>query len=170
MPARKTKSVSRAIRTVSIPPALDRRMRAAGSVNWSAVAVSAFERELDRLSMSAVMLDTIKRMRLQNKEDQQETYEAGKEFGTGWAKRDARPKELRRLDRWRAEFGWGHDFHHSEIDARNLVAAIHGADDDNFDRDDVASFFEGGEHEDDEWLHGFVDGALEVWAAIAPQL
>jgi hypothetical protein len=158
-------------RAITVDADLDRRMKKADDVNWSAVASAAFERELSLRDRRKVMSNTIERMRLQNEEDQEETFVEGQEWGQDWAKDFARPKELRRLARWRA--GWGYDYLRVTIDAEDVIAAIQGHSEHR--EVDVAEWFreigdETSSHEDEDWVRGFVKGALEVWADIEPQL
>jgi hypothetical protein len=92
------------IRTnISIPRDIKARMdKVMSPVNWSAVAVKAFEAkllELDSEKEGDSMSDWIERMQAADKLDENEDYNAGRAAGTRWAKQKAHPRQLRNLQR-----------------------------------------------------------------------
>jgi len=177
---KKVKGRGAGIRTVSLPPDLNARMAKCDGVNWSAVAVRAFEQELGRLAAEKEvknMDDVIARLRASKNDRSDEAYQAGHSLGESWAKQDADVLELRRLEKlWRDTEDWPGFF---EVDSGSAYGAdeflafqITGAD---RDRDAASGFWEvafgdGERHEDElsepTWLRGFADGALSVWNTV----
>src|SRR5262245_3383125 len=106
--------------TISIPPQLKQEMEAEEEgVNWSAVATEAFRHKLLELQSSrkgATMNDVIQRLKAAAELEEDENYTAGKRAGEAWAKEEARPSQLRRMqvkydsdESFRGEpdgFGW----------------------------------------------------------------
>lgn len=158
-------------RVCYIDAALDARMKKASEVNWSAVASAAFERELRMVEGRAMLKTTVERMRLEEEEDRSEAFREGREAGRKWATEKARLKELRRLDSWVASHGNSYDA--IELSAGDVVDAIEG--DEKTRWDDAVEWFdpEGcseSDISDESLLRGFVDGALDVWSEVEPQL
>jgi hypothetical protein len=166
--------------TISIPADLRKEMDAVkDQVNWSAVAAAAFRSKLIEVKFrrrgSMSKEDVVKRLKAIQEQEEQTYYEDGKQAGREWAEETAFPKELRRLaafidqsdtDNW---CWWDAD--HVDV----LVFAIWPNRKD--DRAAVEEFWEqalgeGGrdQAEDSDFLHGFGDGAVEVWEEVKGQL
>jgi hypothetical protein len=180
-------------RTISVPALLDQRMAKVDDVNWSAVACEAFERKLGEIAAQKKeknMDDVIARLRATNDDNQDELYLKGKEDGETWAKEDATAAQLRRLDRLHASlinesrFDWNSFFTTSEPGVSRSVSVVDSLGcnilgvDPLRDRDRADEFWESavGEYlgnrdlEDDSYLKGFAEGALQVWWEVAAKI
>jgi hypothetical protein len=177
----------RAVRTtITVPAGLKKRMDSEGeSVNWSAVAARAFEAELTTLASKregTTMKDVVARLKAAAELEENEDYQAGMEAGRDWAKRQAKPKELRRLAEYIRNWQGGCEWW--DVGYPGWMAPFGAADNFVFtvrpsresDRGAPAEFWEEalGEDahriEDDDFLHGFGDGAAEVWDQVAEEL
>jgi hypothetical protein len=172
--------------SVSLPIDLRKRMDKVGeSVNWSLVAVRAFEQELGRIASQKKeknMSDVISRLRASKNKSNGERFEAGKELGVKWARETAEAEELELLSE-----------HHDAMQRENydifapsafndaygmwesLFFHIHR--DDDGDRQACEEFWDVAVGEENrphlsngEFLRGFVDGALEVWDEVKNQI
>src|SRR5262249_33698927 len=90
------------IRTnISVPRDLKARMDAvAERINWSAIATEAFRAKLLELESKQEvdkMDEVIARLRAADELDCREDYRAGRDAGETWARKAARPKQLRSL-------------------------------------------------------------------------
>jgi hypothetical protein len=173
--------------TISVPRELKARMdKVEESVNWSGVACSAFEAKLLELESQRQvenMDDVVARLKAAAELEDKEEYQAGLEAGRTWAKEDATPKQLRRIadyveksDRsydfcwydsslnWNAPFG--------PLDHFAFVAWPDRKD----DRSAADDFFEQAlgddahRVQDDDFLHGFGDGVVEIWDQVRNKL
>src|SRR5262245_28354855 len=91
-----------ATRRIYIPDELDERMKAKGkSVNWSRIAQTAFEGELDKRAelprRSEGMTGVIERLRKSKARGEEASYQAGQQAGDKWAKHQAEWLELASL-------------------------------------------------------------------------
>jgi hypothetical protein len=86
---------------ISLPRDLKARMDAVKEpVNWSAIACTAFERKLAEINArkeDATMVDVITRLQAAEGEDRDVARQEGRRAGERWARKLARPKQLRRL-------------------------------------------------------------------------
>lgn len=140
-------------------------------VNWSKVAAEAFRSkvlEIESQRKGTTMSDVINRMKAAAELEKNQDYNDGKAAGLTWAKEDATPKQLRRLEDeysgpslWLSSpnaFGW----------AGVVYSMIHG---DFEDRNELNDFWESAipdakRIEDEAFAEGFVDGALELWESV----
>jgi hypothetical protein len=166
---------------ISVPRELKARMDAEEGVNWSAVASGAFEGKLlEVASKKGVedMDDVVARMKAAEQLESKEDYKAGFDAGQAWAKETATPKELRRVEKyidrvaaeptvnwWELEGTWGPSF---------FVWVAWP--DRKGDEDAAESFWEqalGDDAErikDPDFLRGFGDGAMDIWAKVKRKL
>jgi hypothetical protein len=172
---------------VSVRREIKARMDAASaSVNWSSVASQAFEAQLLKLESQrevATMQDVIDRLKAAAEIEENEEYQAGREAGERWAKEDATPKQLQRLEAYVTNndnntIGWW------EIDSPCWNAPFGALDrfvfavwtDRHEDRDASDEFWEqalgdGKERINDcDFFHGFGDGAADLWRKVADKL
>jgi hypothetical protein len=174
--------------TISIPDDLKAQMDAIGDrVNWSAIAATAFQAKVyeiqARKGKKMKKADIIKRLKAADEADT-EAYDDGKEAGRQWAESEASPKELRKLssyleqsDRdntvwWLTETNWNAPYGASD----NLAFAIRpklrqaeARESAAFWEEVLGEDFEG-QTKDGDFLHGFGDGAAEVWEEVADEL
>jgi hypothetical protein len=159
-------------------------------VNWSAIASEAFAAEVARINTrkeKAKMDDVIARLRASQREGVSLLFERGREAGEEWAKQEAEAIELRRLEQARYETksevksgfdNWLVGIHpDSRLSARSRFVQIirpteHALDcestvEDFWDEalDDLAC-----DSGDSEFVHGFADGALDIWEEVANKL
>lgn len=171
---------------ISIPADLKREMDASsGDVNWSSVAAGAFRDKLQQLRAHqgvTTMDDVIARLKAANELDADQDYAAGQQAGEEWAKRHARPKELRRLQKCVEESdgnGAGDAAGYIALcnNGRNrghvwdLAADVSG--DRSISAREVEVFWEECLGEDEAALvhepaygRGWVEGALRVWQTV----
>jgi hypothetical protein len=172
--------------TISVPRDLKARMdKVEASVNWSGVACSAFQAKLLELKSKKEvksMDDVVARLKAAAELEEKEEYQAGHEAGKRWAKEEATPKQLRRIDDHieeadRAEWWWYDS-------SMNWKAPFGPRDyfvfavwpDRKDDRSAADDFFEQAlgadahRAKDDDFLHGFGDGAAEVWGQVCNKL
>lgn len=170
--------------TISIPQDLKRRMDKAGpDVNWSAIAATAFEAKLAEIAAKKVkknMDDVIQRLRASKTSSENELYQEGFEVGQQWAKEDAEAIELKRLQNLRDHLAmaWEGCFDPASQQTYNasqwVVFAIRPETDK--DRHAAEEFWgdvlvdEFPKAEEDQFVRGFAEGALEVWAEVSPHL
>jgi hypothetical protein len=170
--------------TIFVNKELKVRMDQVGKqFDWSAVASDAFNTKLLELEsgMKAKNLDDVAaRMKAADELEGKEEYQAGFKAGQQWAKDIAKPKQLRRLERYIDLFA-----HESvdwfDVDGRwdwpggctgALVMAVLNLSKDEVERHTFALFWEKalGEQakriEDAGFFHGFGDGALDMWVKV----
>lgn len=171
---------------ISVPSELKRDMdAAAGTVNWSAVAAAAFRAKLLDLRASKggdTMDEVITRLKAAAELEANESYQVGHRGGEEWARKYARPKQLRRLSKAvemcdgngggdAAEFvGVLNNGRNSGV-VMALAEGLTGRDDiDRREARDFCSELVGDDvdrlDEDDDFARGFIEGALEVWGAV----
>jgi hypothetical protein len=168
--------------TITIPPDLKGRMEAVEEpVNWSAIACQAFEQKLAEFTKrrgARDMKEVADRLRASKQKHESVQYNEGQEAGRQWAKDQAEAGELILLERWRDSCRSGEWSDCFATDGRSAYAASEhfvfriwpesdGA------RGDAQNFWEQQgceDHPQDEFVHGFADGALEVWDEVKDQL
>jgi hypothetical protein len=174
---------------VSLPRALKARMDAVKSpVNWSAVAAQAFEAKLLELESTKEvkgMDDVIARLKAAAELEGNEEYQDGFKAGQEWAKKVARPKELKRIAKHIAEYtidlvaGWWWD-----VDSPAWSAPFGAVDYFVFaawpqrydDRDAPKEFWEQAlgddahRIDDADFFRGFGEGAVEIWEQVKDEL
>jgi hypothetical protein len=152
--------------TVSVPDDLRRRMlKVKEDVNWSQVASEAFERKLGELANAKKekgMDDVIARLRAADIEDASESQKLGREAGIHWAKTEARPAELRRLDKSEDPLYGASDDEYGVA----VAYVIFGSGLDDGDAREWASEFGEDTLCDSDFWGAFVKGALEVWREV----
>lgn len=171
---------------ITVPEELKARMdRVKVPVNWSATACQAFETKLAEIATQRrieSMSSVIERLRESDKEGHDETYRAGMTAGKNWAKREAKAGELRRLERSRAkvrDYEWDMLFDENSNNAYApcewVVFDIRPNTDGN--REAADEFWEnvlGVGYQafisDEQFIKGFAEGALDVWADVKDQL
>lgn len=133
-------------------------------------------------AVSSVDLDAVAdRLRVSKAEAESEAKAEGKNGGECWARNSASYKQLRRLSRYVERNGlegictqYGDAFSAGE----RLAETIEGR---GLDRDEIREFWltdvgdgiVGDEMNcvyDDDWVQGFIDGALEVYDAVEPMI
>lgn len=174
-------------RLVTIDSDMDKAMKKASDVNWSAVATQAFASKLKALKQEKTMKTVVDRLKQVKAQEQTEATEKGREIGRSWAADYAKPKELARLEKFADSAGdLGIYFNDGEPlapwgQAEWLVFEILGTHEDDRSELISGSFWEGAGIDTDEpsdkelvekgdFLEGFVVGALEVWEAVADQI
>src|SRR5690348_8820163 len=89
--------------TISVPREVKEAMDATtAKVNWSAIATKAFQAELLALQserQAKTMDEVVARLKAAAEIEANEDYQAGHSAGETWAKEDATPKQLRRLEK-----------------------------------------------------------------------
>src|SRR5438067_2084091 len=89
---------------ISVPRKLKAEMESAPEpTNWSAIACEAFQSHLLGLKSrreAKTMDEVIARMRAADELEQNQRYQAGHGAGDFWARRKARPSELRAMQKW----------------------------------------------------------------------
>jgi hypothetical protein len=152
-----------------VPDDLKARMDDTGdAVNWSAVAQRAFREAIsthqipkDRSGMEHV----IERLRASKERYEDRQFAAGKEVGTKWAKSEAEFFELV------AVASFDPDAHDRELNRDTLQWLIDP--DGEMDPREWAEFLEthyGRGKPSDAFIRGFIEGATEVYDAVAEQL
>jgi hypothetical protein len=177
--------------TISIPFALKERMDAAGAtVNWSAVAVRAFEEKLaDIASMKekTTVSDLVQKLRAAKARVADKEHVAGQEAAREFFRRSAdNPKmatdlmeELTRLERFQDRCGhdWGRVFDEGSSAysaAERLYFVLHPENDrDRRVSTDFWEFVLGDDAsmaDDPRFVQGFADGLLAAWDEVKDQL
>lgn len=183
MPKRKAISEKR---TISLPAGLQKRMAKHPEVNWSGVAADAFEKKLNELSQRKEvkeMAGMIERLRASKEQSVSEFYTAGKTAGEEWARDTADFEELQRLEVRRAQLGdnWRDWLIPEERDefgsGHRLAVAILGNE--RLLHHEAADFWDCAIGDDDEaqdqrnnddFVRGFADSALEAFARVKRHL
>lgn len=171
-----------AIRTnISVPAPLKRRMEKVREVNWSAVAVAAFEAKLASIDQEKKGLDmesVRERLKASKEEHESDSFNQGLDDGELWAKETAEYPELKRLVKLRDKEG--EQFDHLFLDHTRdgmkfhewLASKILGKDvvdeyeareclwEPAFGEDECENMVE-----DLEALKGFCYGAIDVFEA-----
>jgi hypothetical protein len=160
---------------VSIPQKLKERMDAvAESVNWSAVATAAFEAKLLELESRKKgvkeMRDVVARLRAAAELESNRDYQDGKQAGERWAKVEAAPRQLRRLEKADEN---GTLYISDDIGGR-LSEVLNTSS--GMEREPDEGFWwvilgdDAGRIADHAFVGGFKDGALDVWRAVKDEL
>ena len=160
--------------TISILRDLKRRMAKVGEdVNWSALACQAFEEKLAAIAIKkekTVISDVVVRLRASKRASANQDFREGFACGRSWTELSAEAVELERLqslwDRLQHEqtHGWEWWFNHGDprSTADELLSEMSAGNE--YD----AEIFEG--VKSNEWLRGFAEGALDVWAQVRDHL
>lgn len=170
---------------ISVPRDLKARMdKVKGPVNWSAVAAQAFEAKLLELESQRRevkdMEEVLARLKAAAAVEENEDYQAGLRAGEEWAKRDATPKQLRRVAIW----AQGNRSDWWDVDSTGWLAPFGATDyfafaatpDRNGDRDFPEEFWQkalgddAGRVNDADFFHGFGDGAVALWERVSDKL
>jgi hypothetical protein len=172
---------------ISLPRELKDRMdKVSARVNWSAVAAEAFRRkllELESVKKGAQTMDElVARLREADELDRNETYQDGWKAGEYWAKRRARPRQLRRLDRIvRGDPEGVKDklASFASPDEQGIRILLHqcidGGDPSQAEARDFWELVLGDGDamsaiDDEDFACGFVEGALDVWDKVVGHL
>jgi hypothetical protein len=156
--------------SIYVPDELKARMDAAGELNWSAAAQRAFEVEIN-LQRWKMETDVIEKAAARLRAGR-EKYEAGRHAGgraTGrrWALEDADYTAVKAL------VGYSED--KAIIEASTLSSLILGDEDpSHVEVRDLWEQLLGDDFRGAEpglaWIEGFVEGAGEVWEAVADKI
>lgn len=158
--------------TISLPDELKARMDAASEpVNWSQIASLAFEKKLGEIATrkrNEDMDDVIQRLRASRIDCQDAEEKDGYETGKRWARRSAKWTELENLESaleddrfWYClpnHLGW----------AGIVLGAMKPRGIEDMNSSEVSSWWSelGSDDPSELWLHGFCDGAMEVFDAV----
>jgi hypothetical protein len=178
--------------TISVPASLKRQMdRVKEPVNWSALAAIAFEQKLAEIANKKerkTMDDVISRLRASKRHSDSEAFKIGFEAGQEWAKSTAEARELERLadfaERLSNSRECDADYFFSDQNASAFSTAelLHSefAAGHDIDRAEAAEFWEHtvgskvNDHAkwlgDNQFLRGFVEGALAIWDEVCGEL
>lgn len=153
--------------TVYVPDTLKGLMDPLGDrVNWSNVAQTAFQAEVQRYFFlkEINMQSVIERLRSSKEQYEAGQFEAGKSYGTKWAMENASYDQLKRLSSFDLEEGY----------ADNLVGAFEKHMNNDFSYRNLEDGFwateDGYQPPSDEYLRGFVEGAQTIWEEVEDQL
>jgi hypothetical protein len=179
--------------TISVPVDLKERMDAVkDQVNWSAIAVRAFEQKLAEIASrkkKKTMDDMIQRLRGWIIQRQNEDYQAGHEDSQEWGKHSAGVRDLERVEKLVLdvnriyEGGLGQFLR--ECAALAGVAGAYTVGERVYfqmfpehqdDHTAAASFWEAalgndsGKTENPDFVRGFIEGAKELWDTVKDRL
>jgi hypothetical protein len=165
-------------KTISITPDLEAALDEFPDENWSAIARAAFQVRLDHLKTMNGTLDqtqaAIERLRASKKSATEQMFNEGEQAGAWYVLHHADWVELQRLQKWRGNLGTDYDavlygspsltFHviaremgnDSEEHVEGIVEIIHG----RF----------GPDVNDEQWLDGFITGALKKFSELEEQM
>jgi len=179
---------------ITVPPDLKRQMDAvSASVNWSAVAQQAFRAKLTELASKKeveTMNEMIARLKAASEMDASEDYQAGAMAGERWVRNQARPRQLRRLDkeldRWETDASdWSDIFGHwsSALNETPIGLGLYKVierDQGDSNRQErwhrATAFWEsvlgknGMDNNEWDFALGFVEKALEVWHSVEDEI
>jgi hypothetical protein len=172
--------------TISVPSDLKTRMdRVKEPVNWSAIACRAFQDKLAEIASRKeikTMTEVVERLRATLRNEEGKDFSHGYELGRKWAENAASATELKRMEKfqetsktkskqdWDTWF-WPRGTHHPW---RILVGVIRNEKDVHpmtaqaFWQDIVAG--SSVTSVDGDFLRGFVQGAVDLWAQVKSQL
>ncbi len=143
--------------SISMPDQLKVEMDAIGSVNWSALAVEAFQRVV-RKSRKVEAMNTeqvVERLRASYEETKSVEQEEGHAAGVEWASTTAEADELI----------W--------LEANDELAALRlhewRVSDSPFEEYDLQDFW-GESKPSHAFVEGFVEGAIEAWENVKDQV
>jgi len=178
----KQKNIARV--NISVPGEVRSRMNQVSKrmpVNWSAVAVEAFESKLQEIEANKKedreMTQTIERLKALASEEGDDDFAVGRQAGHDWVCNTARPSELRRLARLGVdgldEIVQASDGNEPFGSAERLALAVLSKDRRN--RDDAFGFW--GDITDrkvrdlsEDFLRGFVEAAMQTWGEVEDRL
>lgn len=178
--------------TITVPADLKQEMeKVADRENWSALAAECFRARVAAIKASQLtrgdMKKIVERLKAAKEQDEVDEYEDGKRAGRDWAADYATPAQLRRLAAADAEqYAWAGS-PNAPWGWRHLVAFKINP---KFDRDDrptakelVDDFWEralGGDSDRvkegpgdmavNDFLRGFIEGAIEIWEEVEDQV
>ena len=180
----KKKQASTVRTNISIPRSVKEAMEAVQEpVNWSAIAVRAFQDELAELSAKKErksMLDVVQRLRVSRRRADEARWNEGESCGRNWAMNEAEVESLTRLEDLynRTE---GHDWHwwfRPEVGAyapdERLMHVIEPSTE--HDRQAARERWQQivGEDEfrtnDPDFVQAFAEAALAVWSEVKDQI
>jgi len=164
---------------ISVPDDLKVRMDSAPQTNWSAIASRAFADHLTAIAArnrkrALNMQETIERLRASKSQHTAAEKSRGYDAGVLWAKDGAEAANLERLAGSRDPvhdwyFGIGSSAYSS---AEQFFFIIEPEEEG--ERGAAQEFWElwAGENVpvDDDYVHGFAEGACDVWAEVADKL
>jgi hypothetical protein len=173
--------------SITVPTGLKARMDALEDPpNWSGVASKAFEAELAAIIAqrgAKVMADVVARLRASKQQASDSRYKEGYTAGQEWAKNSADAEELERLEAVRDRSGYDWD---RLFDSGSRVSDAYGigerfafwiVPEGEGSRQSARDFWEAQAGDDfktlmfdDSFVHGFAEGALDVWAEVKDQL
>jgi hypothetical protein len=185
-----------AVRTnISLPRELKARMDAVEApVNWSSVAAQAFEQKLLELESKkevGSMDEVIARLKAADELDRKAEYQDGRKAGDRWAREDARPRQLRALSSLRLhgtvtaileEFGRAPALEEfKRWDANGISVSLYKFINPAQEADaaSVRAFWasalgdeavRANRIENQDFVLGFCDGALDVWVKVRGKL
>jgi hypothetical protein len=165
--------------TIYVPDDLKRRMDGAEGVNWSPLACKVFESELDRLGrqkeVQVVTESVINRLRATKGQTKRAIAESdrdrGHEAGARWASDKATAPELERIE----ERHEGEDLerHRSQLQNMHIKLAALVTGKSNLAKSD-STFWDvaapGVGRLSDDFVMGFIKGALDVWLKVRDKL
>jgi len=164
---------------ISVSTGLKKEMDAVPEeVNWSAVAAEAFRSKLLELKSQRKgqnMKDVIERLKAAKELEDNESYNEGLEWGESWAKEAATPKELKRISEASQATNRFQDLFRGQPDHRGWagVVAQYITGNDQIDGSEINDLWQAvldddsGKMDDEDFAWGFMDGALQVWHAVA---
>jgi hypothetical protein len=163
--------------TITIPQKLKDEMDALGAqVNWSAVAAEAFQRKVAEVrsgrEKATMKQKVIERLRKAGQADQQ-GFEAGQAAGRKWAEEKALPRHLRAIENAEEAYVTDEDEEHGWSASENLAHAITAMNDMYECRafwDDAIGPKGSNLMEVEDFAHGFIAGAREVWDEVKGDL
>jgi len=170
-------------RSMTIPWELDAQIRKHPEVNWSAVTRDAIQIKLGELvkeSSMTAMDDVVTRLKASVIEEASEDRKHGIEAGKAWARKSAEVRHLRRLDAAQQDHEYDRlfdlDCYGEQRGAISLWAIMFSPEQGEPTNDGLYEFWNDliGASDDqqasEEYLMGFVDGAIEVWDSVKDKL
>lgn len=124
----------------------------------------------DRLHSHTTREQSVERLHAAAEADARQDYQEGKAAGRAWATDDARPKQLRRLERDYSP----HETFACEPDAYGWAGLVHNLLNNDFsDRSELNEFWarvlgdrDADRIHDEDFARGFVEGAIEFWEEV----
>jgi hypothetical protein len=165
--------------SISVPPDAKARMDKfdpVNSVNWSTIAVGAFEQHMAetlKRKGTTTMNEGLERLRASKGKLGVTEFWKGRQAGEAWALRQAEASELANIAEWKASFPggeWGGIW--EDGDNGRIYADIFArkVDRENIIRpDDAQAWWDEMGYPNmppAEFVHGFADGAVDVWKKV----
>ncbi len=163
----------RKIRTISVTPELTAKLDLFPQENWSAVACRAFEirvKELELMNITDVQEKAIARLKASKLKATDARYRAGEVAGAIYLLHRAEFSEMERLERWNDTCGNDRLQVIGQMTFRKLAAVMTNEDGTEDDIDAEMRRTNGDDINDEEWLEGFIDGALGKYCELKGQL